>query len=259
MAIKKYKRKIYSGCVLDVEVYAVNEGVKDASDIQRKLSRPRTEEEKRIANERQSRKRFIGNVNATFCHGGLYVTLTYDDKHLPRSYKEAEAELKKYIRKIRYKFKNAKIVAVTGYGRQSGRLHHHLIIDGVWENYIIDKWNKGKMIRVERLRAHNVYNGVDHGRDYTSLANYLFDHAVEVKGKRWIQTKNVSQPEKEEAKEIKRNYSADKPPKTPKGYKLVNVYEGVNGFLNFKYVKIVPIRKTNRSHVIGEWGNEYGV
>lgn len=45
MAIKKYKRKIYSGCVLDVEVYAVNEGVKDANDIERKLKRPRTEEE----------------------------------------------------------------------------------------------------------------------------------------------------------------------------------------------------------------------
>lgn len=238
MALKKYKRKIYAGCVLDVEVYTANEGVKDENDIEKKLSRPRSEEEKKIANERQARKRFVGNMNATFQYGGLYVTLTYDEENMPQSYEEAEKNLKRFIRKLRYKFPGVKIMAVTGYGRKSGRLHHHLVISGAWESYIIKKWTGGAVTRIEPLRAHNIYDGVDHGRDYTALANYLFNHAIEVRGKRWIQTKNVSLPEKEAAAEIKRNYSPEKPPKTPKGYKLVNVYEGVNGFLNFKYVKI---------------------
>lgn len=238
MALIKCKRKIYSGCVLDVEVYTVNEGVKNADDIEKKLSRPRTEEEKKIANERQSRKRFVGNVNSTFVNGGQYVTLTYSDNNLPKSYEEAEGKLKKFIRKMRYKFPGAKIMAVTGYGRRSGRLHHHLIISGVWESYIAEKWKEGSITRIEPLRAHNIYNGKDHGRDYTALANYLFDHAIEVKRKRWVQTRNITRPEKEAAKEIKRNYTREKPPKTPKGYMLVDVYEGVNGFLNFKFVKI---------------------
>lgn len=244
MAKKKCKRNIYSGCVLDVEVYTINDGVKNADDIENKLFRPRTAEEKRTANERQAKKRFTRNMNATFSSGGLYVTLTYDNENLPQSYKEAVQNLKNFIRVLRYKFPDAKIMAVTGYGRRSGRLHHHLVVSGVEESFIVKKWNKGLITRIETLRAHNVYNGIDHGRDYTALAHYLFAHAVDRgKGKRWVQTKNISQPEKEEAKEIKRNYSVDKPPRTPKGYILVDAYEGVNGFLNFKYVKIPTYKK----------------
>ncbi len=244
MAIKKYIRNIYAGVVLDKEVYTVNEGVRNANDIERKLKKPRTEEEKRIANERQAGRRFRGNLNQTFSTGGLYVTATYDDEHLPKSYAEAEANMKRFIRTVRYKFPNAKIMAVTGYGRKSGRLHHHFVISGVWESYIIEKWKHGLITRIEALRPHNIYNGIDHGRDYTALANYLFAHTTERgKGKRWIQTRNVSQPDKEAAKEIKRNYTPEKPPRTPKGYMLVDTYVGVNGFLNFKYVKIPTYKK----------------
>ena len=251
MAFQKLRRKIYAGVVLDIEVYAANRGVRNAIDIERKLRKPRTEEEKKIANEKQSQKRFIGNMNQTFATGGLYVTLTYDDKHLPSSYSEAESVLKRFVRKLRYKFPNVKIMAVTGYGRQSGRLHHHLVILGAWESYIIEKWKEGSVTRIEALRAHNVYNGVDRGRDYTALATYLFNHAVESgRGKRWIQTKNVSQPEREEAQEIKRNYSVSKPPKTPNGYMLVDIYEGVNGFFNFKYVKIPTYKNRTSSRGI---------
>ena len=47
----------------------------------------------------------------------------------------------------------------------------------------------------------------------------------------------------EAAKEIKRNYTPEKPPRKPKGYMLVDTYVGVNGFLNFKYVKIPTYKK----------------
>lgn len=238
----RYKRKTYSGVVLEQEVYFAGEGAKDAPDIERRLWHPKTEAEKKAANERQSQKRMTRLINSTFAVGGSYVTLTYDDKHLPETWEEAEKILKKYIRVIKYKFPNARIVAVTGEGRRSGRLHHHLIIAGAWESYIVKKWTCGSVVRIEPLRAHNYYDGKDCGRDYTALALYLWAHSASrpKKGKRWVQTKNCVQPEAEKAQEIRRDYSAEKPPRTPKGYRFVYAYEGKNGYLLFKYVKDPP-------------------
>jgi len=41
----------------------------------------------------------------------------------------------------------------------------------------------------------------------------------------------------EEATEVKRAYSENKPPKPPKGYKLVSAKITPYGYMNFKYVK----------------------
>ena len=80
---------------------------------------------------------------------------------------------------------------------------------------------------------------MDHGQDYTGLANYLFDHwTPEQGGHRWRPTKNLRQPEREKPKEIKREYSEHKPPKAPKGYMLVESRATKYGYLYFKYVKI---------------------
>jgi hypothetical protein len=214
--------------------------------MEKRLAKPKSEEEKKKANERHSLKRFVRLVNENFCAGGLYVTLTYNDKNLPTEYNEAEKNLRKYIRCLKYKFPEAKIIGVTGYGDGSGRLHHHLIISGVWEKVAVDKWKKGSITRIEPLRSHNVYNGVDCGRDYTALATYLWRHGKgKEKGKRWIQTKTLVQPEAEEAREIKRFYGMDKHPRTPKGYKMVDCYEGKGGYLYFKYVKEITYKRNN--------------
>lgn len=99
--------------------------------------------------------------------------------------------------------------------------------------------------RIEHLREHNYYSGVDHGQDFTALAIYLFDHWTEEQGagKRWKQTKTVRQPERKRPTIPKRRYSVDKPPITPKGYMLVETHESnhyLGGYLCFKYVKIPP-------------------
>ncbi len=238
----RYKRKTYSGVVLEQEVYSCSEGIKSAADIEKKLKPPKTEEEKREANERHARKRMIRNMNATFVLGGLYVTLTYDDKYLPTSLEAAKKELDNYIRRLQRKFPELCVMAVTGKGSKSGRLHHHMVIKGAFEKDIIKKWGRGSVTRIEPLRSHNVYNGKDHGRDYTGLACYLFRHAEsagQTRGKRWKQTKNVMQPEAMKPKEIKRNYSVDKPPITPKGYELVEAREGISGYIYYKYIKIL--------------------
>lgn len=238
----RYKRKIYSGVVLEQEVYSARECDATAADIEKKLCPPETPEERRAANERHSRKRMIRNMNASFAAGGLYVTLTYDDSKLPATYGEAKRLFDNYIRRLQRKFPRIKMMGVTGRGRRSGRLHHHMVISGAFEKDIINKWGMGAVTRIEPLRAHNIYNGRDHGRDYTALAIYMFGHADEAVGeqrRRWKQTKNITQPEAEKPKEAKRNYTAQRPPMTPKGYELVEVTEGAAGYLCFKYVRAV--------------------
>ena len=107
------------------------------------------------------------------------------------------------------------------------------------EEQIREKWNVGKVARIEHLREHNYYNGVDHGRDYTGLANYLFDHWTPEQGAHHYKgTKNLCEPEREAATEAKRTYSESKPPRPPKGYKLVEAKTTRYGYMRFKYVKI---------------------
>ncbi|MDE5992717.1 MAG: hypothetical protein K2G87_06665, partial [Oscillospiraceae bacterium] len=148
-----------------------------------------------------------------------------------------------YIRRLRYSNPHAKIVAVTGYGSRSGRLHHHLIVSGVSEGDLLGKWLLGDIAKVEHLRKDNYYNGVNHGEDFTALAIYLHQHTPTArKGKRWKQTKNIQQPLQEKAKRVKRVYSAERPPKAPKGFMFVEARTSdyyKSGYVYFKYVREV--------------------
>lgn len=235
-----YRKRIFSGAVCEIEIF-------NAADTRSPVPEPkpvklRTEEERAEYNRRKSEKRFIRLVNTNFDHNAYYVTLTYDKEHLPASYEEAERNLDNYKRRLKRNNPNAKIIAVTGRGKHSGRLHHHLIISGAAESDIIGKWEHGEIARAEHLRPHNYYNGEDFGEDYTGLAEYLFAHTEEVtKGRRWKQTKNLEQPKEEKPKKVCKAYSERKPPKAPKGYKLVSVYTSDyygSGYIQFKFVRI---------------------
>ena len=114
-----------------------------------------------------------------------------------------------------------------------------MLSDGITQEYIKKQWIYGSVVRIDHLRAHNFYNGVDHGQDYTGLADYLFDHWEPEQGShRWKQTRNARQPEKEDATIALRAYSENRPPKAPKGYKLVETRTTQYGYLYFKYVMI---------------------
>lgn len=80
--------------------------------------------------------------------------------------------------------------------------------------------------------------------------NYLFDHwTPEQGGHRYKATRNLAKPMKDEAKEVKRQYTEDKPPAAPKGYKLVEAEHTPYGLYYFKYVKEPPKRATSRMRI----------
>lgn len=198
----------------------------------------KTEEERARHRDMQSRRHHARVFNSNFNPQSLYTTLTFDNEHEVHTFEEGKRVGDLYVRRLKYINPDAQIMFYMGRGKGTNRIHFHMVSNGLEKRSIRMKWQAGSVVRVEPLRAHNYYNGVNHGRDYTGLANYLFDHWTPEQGShRWKQTKNIRQPERRTPKVIKRKYSESKPPRPPKGYRLVECKSNHFGYQYFKYVK----------------------
>ena len=137
-----------------------------------------------------------------------------------------------------YHFPGARILIYMGRGKGTHRIHFHMVSEGIPEEQIRKLWGMGEIVRIEHLREHNYYEGIDHGQDYTVLANYLFDHwTPEQGGHRWKKAGKLDKPDREPSTEVKRNYTENKPPRPPKGYILVESKATKYGYLHYKYVR----------------------
>ena len=240
-------RRIFAGSVCEQAVYTVPERVKDAGRYE---PRPRfsSKEEYEEFKRQIARRNFARKVNATFSPQSLYITLTLDRENEAHTYEEADAIINPFWRRLRRLNPDMQAVLSKGFGKRTSRIHFHMIVNGITEEQIREKWNAGKVARIEHLREHNYYNGVDHGQDYTGLANYLFDHwTKEQGGHRWKQTRNARKPDRETPTVAKRVYTESKPPRPPKGYILVETKSTKYGYLYFKYVLEPPKRKRKRA------------
>lgn len=249
--MKRVKRRTFSGAVCEQEIFNIREN-QDIKTAQPGKERFQSEAERAAHREAISRRRHIQLINTNFTHNSLYSTLTLNNTNEVHYYEDMKRLRDNYIRRLQRRFPDAVISAYIGQGKNSRRFHMHMISDGIPESAIRSLWGYGRIDRVEHLREHNIYDGTDHGEDYTGLANYLFDHWIpEYGGHRYRITRNAARPEKEEPKEIKRNYTEAKPPAAPKGYILVETRSNSYGYLYFKYVRIPEsrymTRKKNRS------------
>lgn len=235
--MQRVKRRTFSGVVCEQEVFNVSDRLKDIKTAEPR-QRFKTEEEREQHRIGISRRKHARLVNENFSPRSLYSTLTFDDEHEVHTFKDAKRIRDLYVRRLKYAFPDAVIFVYMGRGKSTHRIHLHMLSDGVPEEAITKQWLYGSIVRIDNLREHNYYNGVDHGQDYTGLANYLFDHWEPEQGARHYKgTRNLCEPEVEEATEVKRAYSENKPPKPPKGYKLVSAKITPYGYMNFKYVK----------------------
>ena len=231
------ERKTFSGAVCEIEEYPISDKV---INVEKAEPHPRfkSEEERKRHRDGISRRNHVRRFNRNFSPSSLYVTLTFDDKHYVNNFPDARRIEDNYYRCVKRRCPDAKIMMYMGRGRKTGRIHFHMVCDGVPEKVIKKLWKYGSIIRIEHLRSHNHYNGVDHGQDYTGLANYLFAHWTEEQGgHRWKQSRNLCRPDQETAKVIKR---LQRPPRAPKGYMFVESKDTEWGYLYFKYVRIPP-------------------
>lgn len=242
--MKRVKRTVFAGAVCEQIVYNVADNVRNLKATKPK-PRFRNEEERARHRTEIARRHHALLFNNTFRAGSsLYSTLTFNDEWEVHTFSEARKLRDAFLRRIRRKSPDAKIMLYMGRGKSTERIHFHMVSEGVPEEDIIKQWKYGGTGRIVPLRAHNTYDGKDYGEDFTGLANYLFNHWTEEQGgHRYYRTRNIEAPKKERVTLIMRNYTVDKPPRAPKGYKLVESVANEFGYLYFKYVKEPEKRK----------------
>lgn len=240
--MEQVERRIYSGAVLEREFY-----IASGSGSRSCETRPRfkDEEDRKKHRDAVARRRHTRLVNENFSPTSLYSTLTFNDENECHSYKEARVLRNRFYDRLKYRYPDAVIFMYMGRGKNTKRIHFHMLTEGVPEAFVRQQWTYGDVVDISHLKAHNYYPDgtggmVDHGRDYTALANYLFSHwdpeQAAVCKQRYKKSKNAHQPEKEDPKPVRRTYTPEKPPRTPKGYKLVEVTHTRYGYIDFIYV-----------------------
>lgn len=248
--MKRVKRRTFFGVICEQEVFTIREN-QDIKSAEPRQPRFLSESERAAHREAISRKRHTQLFNANFTHESLYSTLTLDNDHECHEYEEMKRLRDNYIRRLKRRYPNAVIFAYIGKGKTTHRLHMHMVSNGLPEETISEQWTNGSVVRIDHLREHVMYDGVDHGEDYTSLANYLFNHwSPEQGGHRWKNTRNARKPDREDPKEIRKNYTEAKPPAAPKGYKLVETRSNQYGYLYYKYIRVPESRYMTRKKKI---------
>ena len=143
---------------------------------------------------------------ANFGRGDLWVTLTYDDTHLPDGRKEAKKRMALFLDKLRAARGRAgeqlKYVYCTEELLDDGRrrLHHHLVMNAgqARADYelIRSLWTNGTNIEIRRLGEHELYSD-----DFLELAQYMTKErdpeakTIAVGDKSWVSSRNLTRPE----------------------------------------------------------------
>lgn len=248
--MRTMKRRSFFGSVCEQIVYSVPDNVKNIIDYEPRPPRFKTEEDREKFLLAISRRKHAQSFNANFSPSSLYSTLTFDDDHELHNFEDAKRIRDNFFRVLKRAYPDAVIFFYLGRGKSTHRIHCHMVSEGVPKEFIEEKWKFGTVKRISNLRAHCYYDGVDHGQDYTGLANYLFNHwTPEQGGHRWKQTKNAKKPEREDLTEVnvRGGYSEKRPPRPPKGYMLVETKSTQYGYLYFKYVVVPPTDKRRSS------------
>lgn len=182
-----YQEKIIvSGRYTEIDIYPVFPPQKRRG----RKARPTSEIQEKL-NKRYAEKRIGYLVNTNFTEEDIRLDLTYDKNHLPSSPEDAQHQCQLFIRRLirfrkRHGLPDLKYIYVTEVGKQSGRVHHHLILSGgVLVKDLARLWRKG-YTTVKPLQFD-----IEHG--CTALAEYLVKKPI--LRRRWNCSKNLQQPE----------------------------------------------------------------
>lgn len=247
--MRQVKRRIWAGAICEQVVYNLPDRARNIKGSQPQKPRFESEEERKAHRMGISRRTHYRNFQANFSPTSLYSTLTFDLEHEIHDFIDARRIRNNFMKVLKRACPDAVIFCYMGKGKATHRIHFHMVSEGIPEEVIREKWKYGTICRIEKLREHNYFNGVDRGQDYTGLATYLFDHwTEEIGGHHWYQTKNAKKPEVEPAKEVKvrGGYTKDRPPKAPKGYTLVDITMTKYGCMHYMYVLLPVKRKYTR-------------
>lgn len=138
--------------------------------------------------------------------GDLWITLGYDDDHLPANRREAKAKMQQLIDRLRIERRKAGEELLYFWNTEelqddgSRRLHHHLILRAGQQRrdyeLIRSLWTCGSNIEIRKLGEHELYSD-----DFLELAQYFCKErnpdakAYNVGDKCWVASRNLVRPE----------------------------------------------------------------
>lgn len=200
MAKNKTKKIITAGLLVVEAVYPRAD--RHDSDKVRAAKRKVSSEAQKRMNMVYSYQKLEFQLAANYRPGDLWITLTYDDAHLPKSEKEANQCVKYFLQKLREERRKRGQTVVAHWNTEhkhrhesyweDRRWHHHLPLNATGDDYeLIRKcWIYGSNIDIRPLR-------LDKDNSYEAMARYMCKEAPEKKvGKHcWHHTRNIKHPE----------------------------------------------------------------
>ena len=186
---RRYREKKYQcGEYLEIAIYPVYDHAKK----RRKKSKPTSEIQQRL-NHRHSEGQLRRLLHTNFTPSDLFVTLTFDDAHLPPAAEDAQRLLQNYLRRVKRRYSKLgiepKYIYVLEYGQKHNRLHIHLIISGGLVKAELTKlWGMGE-VSADTLRFEK--DGLATLAKYLTKGSETDDRPT---WKRWTGSRNLEKP-----------------------------------------------------------------
>lgn len=190
-----------------------------------------TSEARAKINLRYSWQKCRMKLAANFAAGDLFVTLTYDNEHLPANRQEAVRCIRNWIAKVRTEYRRygikLKYLYCTENKHGEGRYHHHLVMNRAEraDEVLQALWNYGYV---------NTQAIDDQG--FEELSRYFTKEAADsgrkVGQRAWTASKNLREPEVT-SMFVPDNFSLSLPP----GCRLIENPSMRNYFGEYSYME----------------------
>ena len=188
-------KEITAGEQFEIEIYPQFRSMDEVPAEGRKVKKDNNKAQKNL-NDKNARKYVERLINENFTDRDIWMTLTYDDEHIPTD-GDVDAAIKnmqKFIRRVNYQRKkrglgNARYVYVTAYNPEAEiRWHHHVVMDGDLDMDTVEScWKQSSRNEVRRLQKDE--NGL------SGLANYIVEEKNRIKSeKRWNSSHGLRDP-----------------------------------------------------------------
>lgn len=189
-------KEISAGDQFEVEIYPQFRSMDDVPPEGRGIKKDNSEAQRNL-NDKNARKYVERLINENFDNEDIWITLTYDNDHLPPD-GDIDAAIKNvqnYIRRINYQRKkrgmpNAKYVYVTAYNPEKKiRWHHHIVMDGALDMDTVEAcWKQSSRNEIRSLQKDE--NGL------SGLANYIVEEKNRIRSeKRWSSSQGLRDPD----------------------------------------------------------------
>ena len=190
-------KEIRAGDQFEVEIYPRFKLLDEVPEEGRRIVKDNSSAQKNL-NDRNARKYLVRLINHNFGEGDLWITLTYDNAHLPADGDIGKAlkDVQNYISRVNYQrkkrgLKRAKYVYVIEYDEAAEiRWHIHIVMDGEMDLDTVEAcWKQSSRNEVRRTRKDK--DGL------AGLANYLVKEKKRIRSeRRWSSSKkNLKKPD----------------------------------------------------------------